>query len=134
MQNETIIVLFINEHIVNIMIYAKKKIIGYSLINSLYYQVLYVCKVVVWAIDQKNEARLKRELKRIRVSFNTWEERGDDKNNTSVKKWTQPSGRFISCYLVENKMQFFNVSLLQADLSSNSKANSFKFILQLLHV
>lgn len=43
-------------------------------------------------IDQKAEEKLQRELKRIGVSFRIWEERGDDKLNTKVKKWSQPTG------------------------------------------
>uniref|UniRef100_K1RKL9 rRNA-processing protein FCF1 homolog n=2 Tax=Magallana gigas TaxID=29159 RepID=K1RKL9_MAGGI len=48
--------------------------------------------LVTWAIDQKSEDNLKRELKRVGVSFRMWEERGDDKLNTKVRKWSQPTG------------------------------------------
>ncbi|XP_052075780.1 uncharacterized protein LOC127713848 [Mytilus californianus] len=49
-------------------------------------------QVVTWAIDQKNEDKLEAEMKRIGASFHFWEERGDDKSSTSIKKWSQPSG------------------------------------------
>uniref|UniRef100_A0A8W8JR70 SAP domain-containing protein n=1 Tax=Magallana gigas TaxID=29159 RepID=A0A8W8JR70_MAGGI len=49
-------------------------------------------QLVTWAIDQKSEDNLKRELKRVGVSFRMWEERGDDKLNTKVRKWSQPTG------------------------------------------
>lgn len=49
-------------------------------------------QLVTWAIDQKSEDNLKTELKRVGVSFRMWEERGDDKLNTKVRKWSQPTG------------------------------------------
>ncbi|XP_062619871.1 uncharacterized protein LOC134281418 [Saccostrea cucullata] len=49
-------------------------------------------QLVTWAIDQKSEENLKRELKRVGVSFRMWEEKGDDKLNTKVRKWSQPTG------------------------------------------
>nr|XP_022301977.1 uncharacterized protein LOC111109978 [Crassostrea virginica] len=49
-------------------------------------------QLVTWSIDQKSEENLKRELKRVCVSFRMWEEKGDDKLNTKVRKWSQPTG------------------------------------------
>ena len=48
---------------------------------------------MTWSIDQKSEENLKRELKRVGVGFRMWEEKGDDKLNTKVKKWSQPTGK-----------------------------------------
>lgn len=50
-------------------------------------------QVVTWSIDQKTEDDLCKELRRIGVSFKIWEEKGDDKLNIKVKKWSQPNGK-----------------------------------------
>lgn len=49
---------------------------------------------MTWAIDQKSEDNLKRELKGVGVGFKMWEGRRDDKLNTKVGKWSQPTGLY----------------------------------------
>lgn len=70
-------------------------------------------QVVTWSIDQKTEDDLCKELRRIGVSFRMWEEKGDDKLNTKVKKWSQPNGDDLRTVI--HKMQLANVLSDQRD-------------------
>uniref|UniRef100_K1QDU5 Uncharacterized protein n=1 Tax=Magallana gigas TaxID=29159 RepID=K1QDU5_MAGGI len=69
--------------------------------------------VVTWSIDQKTEDDLCKELRRIGVSFKIWEEKGDDKLNIKVKKWSQPNGDDLRT--VFQKMHLANVLSDQRD-------------------
>eukprot|EP00105_Crassostrea_gigas_P027918 XP_011449411.1 PREDICTED: uncharacterized protein LOC105343668 [Crassostrea gigas] len=64
-------------------------------------------QVVTWSIDQKTEDDLCKELRRIGVSFKIWEEKGDDKLNIKVKKWSQPNGDDLRTVI--HKMRLANV-------------------------
>lgn len=57
-----------------------------------------VLQVVVWAIDQDKKGALLEEMRRLKVDFRFFEEKGDDEKG-SVKKWMQLAGKYTSHFL-----------------------------------
>lgn len=53
---------------------------------------------MTWTIDQKRERELEDEMKRVGVAFGFSEERSTDGSGGSVKKWTQPNGKFVTIF------------------------------------
>ena len=63
----------------------------------------------MWAIHQDRKVALLKEMERIKVKFQFFEEQGDD-GKGCIKKWTQHAGKYRICcifmfaLLVENNL------------------------------
>lgn len=69
-------------------------------------------QIVTWAVDQKREAALLTEMKRIGCHFRFWSEKGDDLRG-SVTKWYQPNGDQL--WRIIERFNISNVLLPQHD-------------------